>query len=113
MSREPFSDTEGKVIFCGGGDFPLTRAFSRFRRGFTNTYHHTALLSLEGVNDTAGSKFYHGKRVAYIYKAQKTVSGSKFRVVWGKITRAHGTNGVVRAKFATNLPVSELSGHIH
>ena len=76
------------------------------RRGFTNTYHHTALLSLDGVNDKDGSKFYLGKKVAYIYKAQKAVAGSKFRVVWGKVMRPHGTNGVVRAKFTTNLPVS-------
>ena len=47
-----------------------------------------------------------GKRVAYIYKASTSKSGSKFRVVWGKITRGHGSNGVVRAKFSTNLPVS-------
>lgn len=75
-------------------------------RGFTNTYHHTALLSIDNVNDKAGSNFYMGKRVAYIYKAQKSVSGSKFRVVWGKVMRAHGTNGAVRAKFTTNIPVS-------
>ena len=78
-------------------------------RGFTNTYHHTALLSLDGVNDKEGSKFYLGKKIAYIYKAQKAVAGSKFRVVWGKVMRPHGTNGVVRAKFATNLPVSSSS----
>ena len=61
---------------------------------------------MEGVNDKSASNFYLGKKVAYIYKAQKSVSGSKFRVVWGKVMRAHGTNGVVRAKFSTNLPVS-------
>lgn len=90
----------------------LTRPLLLVCRGFTNTYHHTALLSLDGVNDTNGSKFYHGKRVAYIYKAQKAVSGSKFRVIWGKVTRSHGTNGVVRAKFSTNLPVSHASSII-
>jgi large subunit ribosomal protein L35Ae len=77
-------------------------------RGFTNTYHHTVLLGLDGVNDKEGSNFYLGKKVAYIYKAQKSVSGSKFRVVWGKVMRAHGTNGVVRAKFNTNLTVSVI-----
>lgn len=61
---------------------------------------------MDGVNDKAGSNFYLGKKVAYIYKAQKAVAGSKFRVVWGKVMRPHGTNGVVRAKFSTNLPVS-------
>jgi large subunit ribosomal protein L35Ae len=79
---------------------------SCYHRGRRNTYHHTNLLQLEGVNDKAASNFYLGKKVAYIYKAQKAVSGSKFRVVWGKVMRGHGTNGVVRAKFSTNLSVS-------
>ena len=79
---------------------------SSYHRGRRNTYHHTNLLQLEGVNDKAASNFYLGKKVAYIYKAQKAVSGSKFRVVWGKVMRGHGTNGVVRAKFSTNLSVS-------
>ncbi len=77
-----------------------------YYRGRRNTYHHTSLLKIDGVNDKEGSNFYFGKKVAYIYKAQKSVSGSKFRVVWGKVMRAHGSNGVVRAKFSTNLSVS-------
>ena len=84
------------------------KVFPSVCRGFTNTYHHTALLSMDGVNDKAASNFYLGKKVAYIYKAQKAVSGSKFRVVWGKVMRPHGTNGAVRAKFSTNLPVSTV-----
>mmetsp|Transcript_22646 Transcript_22646/g.56665 ORF Transcript_22646/g.56665 Transcript_22646/m.56665 type:complete len:115 (-) Transcript_22646:53-397(-) len=86
--------------------------FLGYKRGFTNTYHHTALLSMEGVNDKSASNFYLGKKVAYIYKAQKSVSGSKFRVVWGKVMRAHGTNGVVRAKFSTNLPTHAIGSSV-
>lgn len=77
-------------------------------RGRRNTYHHTSLLKIDGVNDAKASEYYHGKKVAYVYKAKTPVAGSKFRVVWGKIMRAHGSNGVVRAKFATNLNVSHL-----
>lgn len=71
-------------------------------RGRRNTYHNTNLIKIDGVEDKEGGNFYHGKKIAYIYKAQ----GNKFRVVWGKVTRNHGSNGVVRAKFATNLSVS-------
>jgi large subunit ribosomal protein L35Ae len=63
------------------------------------------LLQIEGVQEKSAADFYLGKRVAYIYKAKAAKAGSKFRVVWGKITRRHGSNGVVRAKFATNLSV--------
>lgn len=79
-----------------------------YKRGRRNTYHHTSLLKIDGVNDKEGSQFYFGKKVAYIYKASKAVSGSKFRVVWGKVMRGHGSNGVVRAKFSTNLSVSNF-----
>ena len=71
-------------------------------RGRRNVYHKTALIKIDGVEDKEGGNFYHGKKIAYIYKAQ----GNKFRVVWGKVTRNHGSNGVVRAKFSTNLSVS-------
>lgn len=74
-----------------------------YKRGRRNTYHHTALLKLDGVNDLDASKYYFGKKVAYIYKAPTAKAGSKFRVVWGKVTRGHGSNGVVRAKFTRNL----------
>ena len=74
-------------------------------RGRRNQYEHTSLLKIEGVNDKEASNFYLGKRVAYIYKSSSSKSGSKFRAVWGKITRGHGSNGVVKAKFKTNLPV--------
>jgi large subunit ribosomal protein L35Ae len=75
-------------------------------RGRRNTYHHTSLLKIDGVQDKASSEFYYGKKVAYVYKAKTATNGSKLRVVWGKILRAHGSNGVVRAKFASNLNVS-------
>lgn len=70
------------------------------------------------------SRFYCGKRVAYVYRASKEVRGTKLRVIWGTITRPHGTHsnqcsavqvsaltkicagnsGCVRAKFRHNLP---------
>ena len=73
-------------------------------RGRRNTHPKTSLLKLDGVKEKEGANFYLGKKVAYIYKAKKNTStGNPYRVVWGKITRSHGTSGVVRAKFTTNL----------
>merc|ERR1711991_949335 len=79
------------------------------RRSKRNTHFQTALLSIDGVKTKEASSFYLGKRVAYVYKGQvarKVSAGkaTKFRVVWGKVVKAHGTNGVVQAKFSTNLP---------
>ena len=36
------------------------------------------------------SSFYLGKKVAFVYRAQREIRGSKIRVIWGKITRSHG-----------------------
>ena len=49
-------------------------------------------------------------RVCYIYKAKTEVNNSKFRVIWGKVCRAHGNNGVVRCQFRKNLPPSSIAG---
>ncbi|KAF2446153.1 60S ribosomal protein L33 [Karstenula rhodostoma CBS 690.94] len=75
-----------------------------YQRGKRNTNPGTSLLKLEGVDSTDSAQWYAGKRVAYVYRAQRTVRGSKIRVIWGKITRPHGNSGVVRAKFRSNLP---------
>jgi ribosomal protein L35AE/L33A len=61
-----------------------------YQRGKRNTTPGTSLLKLEGVDSTDSAQWYAGKRVAYVYRAQRTVRGSKIRVIWGKITRPHG-----------------------
>ncbi|KAJ1629508.1 ribosomal protein L35A [Pavlovales sp. CCMP2436] len=83
-----------------------------YKRGKTNQYTHTSLIKIDGVNERTAVDFYLGKRLAYIYKAKREVDGSKFRVIWGKVCRPHGNSGVVRAKFAKNLPPKSIGGRV-
>jgi len=83
-----------------------------FKRGMRTQYCHTALIKIQGVEDSKDVDFYLGKKIAYIFKAHTEKKGSKYRVVWGKVCRAHGTNGVVRCKFRTNLPPKAIGGPV-
>ncbi|KAI0060660.1 60S ribosomal protein L33-A-like protein [Artomyces pyxidatus] len=86
-----------------------TRLYSKGRvlghkRGKRNTRPNTSLLQIEGVSSKQDADFYLGKRVAYVYRAKREIQGSKVRVIWGRVTRPHGNNGVVKSKFRSNLP---------
>ena len=84
-----------------------------FKRGLRNQYNHTSLLKISGVDSSESTDFYLGKKVAYITKVSKAgKDGSKFRVNWGKVTRSHGSNGVVRAKFDKPLPTQSIGGRV-
>jgi large subunit ribosomal protein L35Ae len=83
--------------------------FLGFKRSKRNQSPHVSLLSIEGVQSRADTEFYLGKRVAFIYRAQKRkAEGRKIRVIWGKVCRPHGNSGIVRAKFRKNLPAKAM-----
>jgi len=83
-----------------------------FKGSLAKQYNHTNLIKIQGVDDTKDVQFYLGKRICYIYRAKTLKKESKFRTMWGKVCRAHGTSGTVRAKFNKNLPPSALGAPV-
>jgi large subunit ribosomal protein L35Ae len=79
-----------------------------YKRGLRNQYEHISLIKIKGCDSKVDAQFYLGKKVAFITKAQ---DGS-FRVNWGKVSREHGANGVVRCRFRRNLPPQAIGGRV-
>eukprot|EP01001_Neometanema_parovale_P011334 NODE_7581_length_756_cov_127.796209_g7332_i0.p1 GENE.NODE_7581_length_756_cov_127.796209_g7332_i0~~NODE_7581_length_756_cov_127.796209_g7332_i0.p1 ORF type:complete len:213 (-),score=98.08 NODE_7581_length_756_cov_127.796209_g7332_i0:117-704(-) len=88
--------------------------FLGFKRTQRNQDPNTALIAIKGVKINRDTKYYMGKRVLYLFKGQKKKGSvrskqqpkmmTRTRRIWGKVIKAHGKSGVVKAKFKTNLP---------
>mmetsp|Transcript_33074 Transcript_33074/g.83131 ORF Transcript_33074/g.83131 Transcript_33074/m.83131 type:complete len:126 (+) Transcript_33074:3-380(+) len=83
-----------------------------YRRSQANQYPDVSLVQIEGLKDRKDVHFYLGKRVAYVARVTRPRKGRKFAVTWGRITKAHGNSGVVRAKFSKNLPPKTMGASV-
>uniref|UniRef100_A0A6U5EQB3 60S ribosomal protein L35a n=1 Tax=Corethron hystrix TaxID=216773 RepID=A0A6U5EQB3_9STRA len=90
----------------------VSGAILGYKRGLRNQYNHTSLIKIKGCDDKKDVDFYLGKRVAFITKGVADSNGNKFRVNWGRVCRAHGTNGVVKCKFRRDLPPQSIGGRV-
>lgn len=77
LAAAGFSCAEGVSSGPLMTDFWCRGKHISYQRGKRNTTPGTSLLKLEGVDSTDAAQFYCGKRVAYVYRAQRTVRGSK------------------------------------
>lgn len=83
-----------------------------FKRGQRSQRENTALVNIQGCQDRKSSTFYHGKRIAYIFRKNSPKTGLKYKCMWGKITASHGQSGVVRAVFKKHLPPRAMGSQL-
>uniref|UniRef100_A0A6V2NSG2 Ribosomal protein L35Ae n=1 Tax=Ditylum brightwellii TaxID=49249 RepID=A0A6V2NSG2_9STRA len=84
-----------------------------YKRGLRTQNNSISLIKIKGVDSKDDTEFYLGKRIAFITKGSTPgKNGSKFRVNWGRVCRAHGSNGVVRCRFARDLPPQSIGGRV-
>ncbi|KAJ5073591.1 ribosomal protein L35A [Anaeramoeba ignava] len=80
-----------------------------YQRSKTNQRPNVSLIKIEGVRTKKETKFYLGKKVAYIYRVQKAKQkNQRSRIIWGKVCKSHGNSGVVRCRFTSNLPTTSF-----
>lgn len=83
-----------------------------FKRGQRTQKENQTLVNIQGCQDRKAAAWYHGKRVAYIQRSNSAKSGQSYKCIWGKVIASHGNSGLVRAKFAKNLPPRAIGGQL-
>lgn len=73
----------------------------QFRRGRKTIHERHFLIEIDGVSDKEKAGKFVGKEVIWTSPAGKKITG--------KISGAHGNNGVVRAIFEKGLPGQAVS----
>eukprot|EP00918_Siedleckia_nematoides_P013840 GHVU01030108.1.p1 GENE.GHVU01030108.1~~GHVU01030108.1.p1 ORF type:complete len:128 (+),score=7.79 GHVU01030108.1:105-488(+) len=63
-----------------GGRLYARGCMMGFKRSKANQYEDHSLIKIENVNSRAETRFYLGKRVAYVYRSKKVINGTKLRV---------------------------------
>lgn len=86
--------------------------FVGYRRDLVKQREHQSLIAVQDVASKREAKFYIGKRIAYVYKVSKKRHSKPYKVIWGKIIASHGNNGLVRAKFRSNLPAKAMGNAV-
>lgn len=82
--------------------------FIHFKRAHRTQTEGQAILKIQGCNDTKSANFYHGKRVAFVYRGEDAKRGTHFKAMWGKVASNHGNSGLVKAHFIKNLPAHAM-----
>jgi large subunit ribosomal protein L35Ae len=70
----------------------------QFRRGRKNYTPRHFIIEIEGSDSRDSASKFVGKKVSW------TSHGKDPKIILGKISSAHGNNGVVRAIFERGLP---------
>ena len=76
----------------------------QFRRGKQTVHERHFLIEVEGIAKRADAEKLVGKEIVW-----KSPAG---KIIKGKISGAHGNNGVVRAIFEKGLPGQAITTHV-
>ncbi len=76
-----------------------------YRRGRHTQTTNQFLLEVDGCDTKAMASGFIGKKVVWKSHAGKEI--------FGKITQAHGTSGVLRARFSRGLPGDAMGSKVN